>query len=134
MDEFSAAELLFFQGCEGALPLYGAVRSRVLEACPAARIEVKKTQISFFDGHMFAAVSFAPVGRAQDRPKPFLTLTLGLPHPLESPRLVAATEPCPGRWTNHILLGKPAEADEEVAAWLWAAADFAHRKGKKHEI
>ncbi len=131
MDRVSSAELLFFQGHEEVVPLYQAVRERIFEACPESRIEVKKTQISFFARFMFAAVSFAPVGRAQDRPNPYLTLTLGLPHKLASSRLAAAAEPYPGRWTNHILLGKPEETDEEVTAWLRMAASFAQRKDRK---
>ncbi len=71
-------ELLFFDSKPDALALYEAFREAVLEKVPDARIEVKKTQISFFDRRMFAAVSFAPVRKAKDRPKPFLTITFGL--------------------------------------------------------
>ena len=42
-------ELLFFDSKPDALPLYEAFREAVLEKVPNARIEVKKTQISFFD-------------------------------------------------------------------------------------
>ena len=54
-------ELLFFDSKPDALALYEAFREAVLEKVPNARIEVKKTQISFFNRRMFAAVSFAPV-------------------------------------------------------------------------
>lgn len=128
MGTISSEELLFFQGHEGALPLYAAVRAQALTVRSDARIEVKKTQISFFSRFMFAAVSFTPVGKAQDRPKSFLTLTLGLPFRLESPRVTVAAEPYPGRWTNHILLGRSEDVDEELSGWLRAAADFADRK------
>lgn len=131
MKGFSSAELLFFLGREEALPLYGAVLERIHEACPEVRIEVKKTQISFFARYMFAAASFAPVGRAQDRPRPFLTLSLCLPERLEGPRVAAAVEPYPGRWTIHILLGRPEDADGELTGWLQTAAAFAARKGKR---
>ena len=131
MKGFSSAELLFFQGREEALPLYGAVLERIYEACPEVRIEVKKTQISFFARYMFAAASFAPVGRAQDRPRPFLTLSLCLPERLEGPRVAAAVEPYPGRWTIHILLGRPEDADGELTDWLRMAAVFAAQRGKR---
>ena len=131
MKGFSSAELLFFQGREEALPLYGAVLEWVYEACPEVRIQVKKTQISFFARYMFAAASFAPVGRAQDRPRPFLTLSLCLPERLEGPRVAAAVEAYPGRWTNHILLGRPEDADGALTGWLQRAAAFAARKGKR---
>jgi hypothetical protein len=131
MEGFSSAELLFFQGREAALPLYAAVRDRVLAVCPRARIDVKKTQISFFARYMFAAVSFLPVGRAQDRPKPFLTLSLCLPARPESLPVAAASEPYPGRWTVHVLLGGPEDVDETLTGYLSAAVDFAERKGRR---
>ena len=71
-------EMLFFDSKPDALALYEAFREAVLAKVPDARIEVKKTQISFFDRRMFAAVSFAPVRKAKDRPKSFLTITFGL--------------------------------------------------------
>ena len=40
-------ELLFFDSKPDALALYEAFREAVLEKVPDARIEVKKTQISF---------------------------------------------------------------------------------------
>jgi hypothetical protein len=107
------------------------VRKRIFEACPEVRIEVKKTQISFFARYMFATVSFTPVGSAQDRPRPFLTLSLCLPSPLEGARVAAAVEPYPGRWTIHILLGRPEDADEELTDWLRMAAVFAAQRGKR---
>ena len=134
MESFSAAEALFFQEHEEALPLYGAVRALVREVCPRVRIEGKRTQISFFARYMFAAVSFAPVGRAVDRPNPFLTLTLCLPARLESPRVAAAVEAYPGRWTTHILLGSPQDADGELKGWLESAAAYARRRGKGHAV
>jgi hypothetical protein len=131
MEGFSSAELLFFQGREAALPLYAAVRDRVLAVCPRARIDVKKTQISFFARYMFAAASFTPVGPARDRPRPFLTVSLCLPERLQGFRVAAAAEPYPGRWTIHILLGKPEDADGELTCWLRMAAAFAAQRGKR---
>ena len=75
----SIDELFFFDAKPTALPLYEAFRESVVARWPDTRIEVKKTQISFFDRRMFAAVSFTPVRRAKDRPDPFLTITFGLP-------------------------------------------------------
>ena len=85
-------ELLFFDAHQDALPLYEAFREAVLGKVPDARIEVKKTQISFFDRRMFAAVSFAPVRKAKERPKPFLTITFGLAYRKESGRIDVAVE------------------------------------------
>ena len=121
-------ELLFFDRKPAALPLYEVFRNGVLAGTPGARTEVKKTQISFFNGHMFAAVSFAAVRRAKERPDPFLTITFGLPRRIESPRIDAAAEPNPGRWTHHVMIGTGEEIDDELLAWIMEAAVFAGEK------
>ena len=124
----SADELLFFDSKQEALPLYTAFRGAVSERVPDIRIEVKKTQISFFTRYMFAAVSFTPVRRAKNRPNPFLTITFGLPYRKESARIDIATEPHPNRWTHHVMIGTEEEIDEELISWIQEAAEFADRK------
>ena len=121
-------ELLFFDSNRDALALSEVFREAVLAKVPDARIEVKKTQISFFDRRMFAAVSFAPVRKAKDRPKPFLTITFGLSYRKESARIDVATEPYPNRWTHHVMIGTVEEVDEELISWIVEAAEFAKSK------
>ena len=121
-------ELLFFDSHPAALPLYEKLKDRILAEVPEARIEVRKTQISFFTKHMFAAVSFTPVRRAKERPEPFLTVTFGLPYQLISPRVDSATEAYPGRWTHHVMVGGISELDAELLGWLTEAAAFAAAK------
>ena len=121
-------ELLFFDAHRDALPLYEAFREAVLGKVPDARIEVKKTQISFFDRRMFAAVSFAPVRKAKERPKPFLTITFGLAYRKESGRIDVAVEAYPHRWTHHVMIGSAEEVDEELVSWIIEADEFAKNK------
>lgn len=121
-------ELFFFDRKPGALALYETFRTEVLHRLPEVRIETKKTQISFFNRRMFAAVSFTPVRKAKDRPDPFLTITFGLPYRKESARIDAAVEPYPNRWTHHIMIGAEAEIDSELLSWITEAADFSGRK------
>ena len=122
-------ELLFFDSHPAALPLYEKLKERILAEVPEARIEVRKTQISFFTKHMFAAVSFTPVRRAKERPEPFLTVTFGLRRRIASPRIDAAAEPYPGRWTHHVLIGSGEEVNAELMGWMLeaAAASFGKR-------
>ena len=94
-ETISSDELFFFDRKPMALPMYEVLRESLLAGIPDVRIEVKKTQISFFSKHMFAAVSFTPVRKAKDRPDPFLTITFGLPRRVESTRIDAAAEPVP---------------------------------------
>ena len=124
----SADEMFFFDAKPSALPLYEAFREAVLDRMPDIRIEARKTQISFFNRHMFAAVSFTPVRKKKDRPDPFLTITFGLPYRKGSGRIDAAAEPCPNRWTHHIMIGTKEEIDDELLSWIAEAADFAERK------
>ena len=125
---FSADELFFFDAHPLALPLYEQLRGRILDSVPSTRIEVKKTQISFFNRYMFAAVSFTPVRRAKDRPDPFLTVTFGLPCRKDSTRIDAAVEPYPNRWTHHVMIGSVEEVDDELLSWIREAAEFAANK------
>ena len=108
--------------------MYEAFRSNLLERMPDAQIEVKKTQISFFNRRMFAAVSFTPVRKAKDRPDPYLTITFGLPYRKESARIDVAVEPYPNRWTHHVLIGTVEEIDDELLSWIEEAAAFAQSK------
>ena len=122
----------FFDGKPGALALYEALAAHILAECPNAEIRVLRTQIDFCEGRLFACASLAPVRRRAERPDPYLTVTLGLGRPLESPRAVAVPVR-PNRWTNHILIGPQAGVDAELAGWIREARDFALRPGtKKH--
>ena len=115
-------EIMFFDGHPAALPLYEKLKGSILAEIPEARIEVKKTQISFFAKHMFATVSFTPVRKAKERPEPFLTVSFGLRHRNTSPRIDAAAEPYPGRWTHHLMIGFAEDIDAELMGWIREAA------------
>ena len=128
MESITADELFFFDAKPGAFFLYEAFRKAVLDRIPETRIEVKKTQISFLNRHMFAAVSFTPVRRAKDRPCPFLTITFGLPYRKESPRLDVVVEAYPYRWTHHVMIGTEDEIDGELLSWIEEAAVYAAHK------
>ena len=126
-ETMSVDELFFFDRKPAALLLYEAFRESVIARWPDTRIEAKKTQISFFNRYMFAAVSFTPVRKAKDRPDPFLTITFGLPFRMDSARIDVATEPYPNRWTHHVMIGTEEEIDDELLSWIAEAAEFAGR-------
>ena len=46
--------LLFFQQDMEALPLYEQLESLILDRIPDVQIKVQKSQISFYNRHMFA--------------------------------------------------------------------------------
>ena len=47
---------------------------------------------------------------------------------LKSGRVLAASEPYPGRWTHHIIISSPEEIDAELLDWLAEAREFALTK------
>lgn len=125
-----AETLLFFDPHPEALPLYEVLEEKIRGICPEMQKRVQKTQITFTGRYVFAAVSFLKAKRKADMPDPFITLTLGLPCPLESERAAALTEPYPGRWTVHIVIGKKEDIDEELLSWVREAWIFNESKGK----
>ena len=128
MQEPDAATELFFEGHEDTLPLYMLFEEQLSATFPSTRKRVQKTQITFANRHVFACVSFARVKRKAELPSPYLVITLGLPYPLESERVAVKTEPYPGRWTTHIVVGTSGELDDELFCWVAQAYGFAESK------
>lgn len=120
--------LQFFDAHPDAFPLYDKFEKCVTEHVPEARIKVQKTQISFYNRHMFACVSFARVRKKKDCPDSYIVVTFGLDHRAVSPRIDIATEPYPNRWTHHVLISELSEIDDELMAWVEEAASFSDRK------
>ena len=123
--------LFFFGERMEALPMYERLEEAILTRIPNVKIKVAKTQITFAGRRGFAFVSFNPCRRAKDRPAVWMTVTFGLGCRKESPRIDVATEPYPGRWTHHVMVGSVDEIDEELLGWIQEAADFATAKGRQ---
>ena len=128
MREADADTLLFFNEYPKALPIYDHLEETIYDRFPVVNKRVQKTQIGFSNRRLFACVSFARVKRKAELPDPYLVLTLGLPYPLESDRVAVQSEPYPGRWTIHFVIGSIDEIDEELLAWIRQAYDFAASK------
>ena len=128
MRELDLDTLMFFNGHGDALDLYQRLEDLLYRAFPLVNKRVQKTQITFTNRHVFACVSFARVKRKAELPEGYLVITLGLPAPLESPRVAVKTAPYPGRWTHHIVVSRPEELDEELLSWIGEAYAFADAK------
>ena len=122
------AVLFFFEKDPAALPLYEAFEQAVRKLVPSAAIRVQKTQITYTNPRVFAAVSFLPVRRKALRPEHYITITLGLDRRLDSPRVDAASEPYPARWTHHLMISSAEEIDGELLGWAAEAAAFSAAK------
>ncbi len=120
--------LLFFDKNPSALLLYEEFETKIFELFPAAKKRVQKTQISFSNRHIFVCVSFARVKKKAELPNPYFVITLGLPYPLDSDRVAVKTEPYPGRWTTHIVIGNTDEIDDELFSWIHQAYVFSETK------
>ena len=120
--------LLFFNQKPAALDLYLALERQILAEIGNVSIKIQKTQISFYNRHMFACASLAKTRKAKDLPDPYLTVTFGLERKVESPRIDIATEPYPRRWTHHVVIASPEEIDEELMGWIREASVFSEKK------
>ena len=124
----SSGELFFFDEKPAALPLYEAFAKRLLAEIDNVTVKVRKTQISFSNKYNFAFVSFLPARKAKARPESWITVTFGLRYKKESPRIDAASEPYPNRWTHHMLIASADEIDDELMGWIKEAAAFSAGK------
>ena len=119
--------LFFFDGKPAELALYETLFRHMEEVFPDASVKVQKSQISFYGRHLCGAVAL-PVRRKKNWPEHCIVVTIGLSHPLESPRAAVSVEPYPGRWPNHVLVSDASQVDEELLERLHAAAAFAESK------
>ncbi len=124
---YEADVLAFFSGKPLEMELYNTLFRRMEEIFSDASVKVQKSQLSFYGRHLFSAVSL-PLRRKKNWPEHCIVVTIGLSHPLESPRTAVSMEPYPGRWTNHVLISEAAQIDEELLEWLKEAWVFAESK------
>ena len=123
----SPEELLFFDAMPAMLPVYEALREKLLSAYPDLGIRVTKTQISFKNRYIFAVVSFQ---RVPGCPKEHLLVTFGLGYPKQDPRIPLVTEASPNRWTHHVPVTAPEQLDRALMDWIDEAYQFALIKGR----
>lgn len=126
-EHYESDVLFFFEGKPAELALYQALFRRLEERFPDASVKVQKSQISFYNRHLFAAAS-VPLRRRKEWPKPCILVTFGLVRRLPSPRIAVAVEPYPNRWTHHVVVAREEEIDGELLDWLAEAYDFAAAK------
>lgn len=128
MDDLTGDVAAFFDQHEVVYPLYELFCEKLLVKFPDTRVKVQKSQISYYNRHLYACVSFLKVRKKAELPEDYFVLTLGLPAPLESGRVAAKAEPYPGRWTTHFVISDPSDLDEEMFGWVAQAYWFAQGK------
>ena len=115
----TAEALLFFASAPDALALYDGLEEMILSAFPDTRVIVQKSQIAFDCGRRFAFVSLR--GKR-------LMVSFGLGRREDSPRVLQAVEPYPGRWTHHTRVDSPCALDAWLMSMLAEAHAFAQAK------
>lgn len=113
----------FFDGRNDSRELYEILASQLKNTVPEFTLKVQKTQISFYNNHLFAMVSL-PRRKAERG----IVVSFGLGYQLASPRVAVATEPYPNRWTLHVPVTEAEQLDGELLGWLREAYDFAAAK------
>ena len=120
-------ELLFFDRMPRMLPVYETLRNELAQRYPQMKITVGKTQISFRSRYIFAMASL-PVRRIRGCPDEVLLVSFGLSRRLEDDRIFQAVEPCPNRWTHHVVVTGRREIDSRLMQWLEEAHQFSMTK------
>lgn len=120
-------ELAFWDQWPRLLPLYEALRGSLAEIYADMEAKVSKSQISFYNRHMFAMAS-PPVRRKKGWPKEFVLVSFGLPRRVSSPRIAISVEAYPNRWTHHVIVAALEDIDGELLGWLKEAYDFSAGK------
>ena len=119
----NADEMMFFDKMPQMLPVYEMLRNRLVEKYGDIQIEVRRTQISFKNRHIFAMVSL-PLRRRKNIPAVCMLVSFGLSYRLDASRIFHATEPYPNRWTHHVLIENRDDIDVQLMEWLDGAYQF----------
>ena len=67
MDTKIQDTLFFFNQHRTAYPLYACFQEKLLARFPESRIKVQKSQISYYNRHLYACVSFLKVKKRSGR-------------------------------------------------------------------
>lgn len=124
-EHYESDVLFFFDGRPDALALYRVLAEGLERIAPDASVKVQKSQISFYDGGLFAMASLPRRKRESG-----LVVSFGLGRREPSSRISVAVEPRPGRWTHHVTVTGEGELDGELLGWLREARDFCREKGR----
>ncbi len=121
--------VMLFEKMPGTLPIYEELERRILARFSDVTIQVKKTQVSFYNTHAFAW-AWPPFRKRRGWPDVYMLVTFGLDHQMQHPRIAEAVEPYPNRWTHHVIVERAEEIDEELLGWLEESYLFSLSKGR----
>ena len=117
----------FFDGKPLERALYLQLAEWLHVLVPGARMQVHKTQISYYYRTGFCFV-WLPDSRVKNRPPHSLAVSFGLFRPLHSERVFASAHPTVKRWTHHTVLENAQQLNQELATWILEAAQLAGKE------
>lgn len=123
-DVMERAAQTVFAKMPDAMGLFAPFQAVMAERYPAAEVDVQKTQVTYRAPKVFCCASLLRARRDAELPKPYLTVTIGLPEPPEGPRIAQRVEIRPGRWTIHIVVGGEDDMDEGLFELIDAAYTY----------
>lgn len=127
MTSITTDEIMFWEKWPHLFPLYETFKGHLMDAYPDMKTKVSRSQISFYNRHMFAMAS-PPVRRRKNWPKDFMMVSFGLPYQIVSPRIAMSVEAYPNRWTHHVIIENAENIDEALLIWIGEAYSFAEIK------
>ena len=119
-------EIMLFDKWPNVLPLYAALREKLLSAYPEMTVKAAKTQISFRNRHVFAMAS-PPWRRLRGAPESYLLVSFGLSHRSDSPRV----------WQRGRDIPRPIMVRQSTmpsGGWSMAAPMACPRNGALHGV
>ena len=72
MDNSAPDAMMFFEQHPAVYPLYEAFQEKLLLRYPETRIKMQRSQISFYNRHLYACVSFLRVKRLAELPEIYI--------------------------------------------------------------
>jgi hypothetical protein len=112
----------FLEGHQLALAVYARVREAIAALGPF-EVRTTKSQVAFRRKHGFAFL-WLP-GQYLARPASEVVLSIALGRHDPSPRFRELVHPSPKQWMHHLEIKAVSDIDDEVAAWLFEAAERA---------
>lgn len=122
-EHYESDLLFFFDGRPRELSLYRQLFQCLEKEFPQASVKVQKSQISFYNRHLFVMASLPRRKRDSG-----LLVSFGLARQLASPRVAMSVEPYPNRWTHHVPVSEEEQIDGELMGWLREAYEFSAGK------
>ncbi len=121
-DDSPAGPEALFAGRPHALAIWRSVRDAVERLGPVD-CRVSRSQLAWRRRRGFAYL-WLP-GRWLRNPTAEVVLTIALERHDDSPRFKEVAHPARSIWVHHLEMRAPGDCDEEVAAWLREAYDWA---------